>query len=370
MKILLQKIISTIIFSVSLCVLFATPSSAATLSASAAQQQVYAGDTFAVEWFLDTENQSINLIDAVLTYSSETLEVIELSTGVSSFTLWPNQPYVLRAGTISLTGGIPAGITGARVRVLRTVFRATAPGTATIATAAPSQVLLNDGIASARPLGVTPVVFEVLPGDSAPYSIYSTTHPLENVWYKNTHVEIDFTQIKGEEYSYSFSTNAELIPDAVPDKARTPIVYDNMPDGVYYFTLASRSGGGAWHEARVFRVQIDTQAPEFIDANIATDESLFEGKAFATFAAVDKTSGIEKYAIKSGWFGTYKTATTPFELRRPIVGDTTYIRAIDRAGNVQTTAINFPGYSRPLYAYVVILLILIIVALRIRRIHS
>lgn len=367
MKSFLQKIMNSGGIAIVFYALVATPSSAATLSANVAQQQVYVGDTFAVEWFLDTQKYSVNLIDAVLAYSSETLEVVELSTGNSAFVLWANYPAIVQPGILSFTGGIPAGITGARVPVLRTVFRATAAGTATIAIPTPSQVLLNDGGATAQTLAMTPVVFDVLPGESASYTIRSTTHPLENVWYKSNHVEIDFTQIKGEEYSYSFSTNAELIPDAVPDSAKTPIVYDGMPDGVYYFTLASRSAGGQWHEARVFRVQIDTTAPEFIDANVATDESLFNGKPFATFVAVDKTSGIVGYKIKSGWFGWYKSATTPFELRRPLVGDTTTIRVIDRAGNSETIAVDFPGYGRPWIGYIAILIVLVVAVMRIRR---
>ncbi len=370
MKILLQKISSTLTASIVFAILFAAPGNAATLSATTAQQQVYAGDTFAVEWFVDTQGRSINVIDAVLTYSAETLEVVELSTGVSAFGLWVQEPVVTRPGTIAFVGGVPAGIAGARVGVMRTVFRAKAPGTAAISLAAPSTFFYSDGTATAEALAMTPVVFDVLSSESAPYTIRSTTHPIETVWYQNRHVEIIFDVIEGEEYSYSFSTNAELIPDAVADSAAGRVVYDNVPDGVYYFTLASRAGGGQWHEARVFRVQIDTTAPEFIDASVAHDENMFDGKPFATFAATDKTSGIAGYAVKSGWFGMYKTATTPFELRRPLVGDTTSIKAMDMSGNVETTTVVFRGYGRPWIVSVAILVVLIISIFAVRRKQS
>ncbi len=369
MTIFLQKITLAFAASLFLCSSFSTELSAATLSVAVAQQQVYQDDTFAVEWFIDTEGASINLIDAVLTYSPETLEVVELSTGSSAFILWAQQPRVVRPGVIALTGGVPAGIMGGRVAVVTTVFRALTPGTGNITLTTPSQVLLNDGQGTPVALTMTPVLFDILSARSVPTTIRSTTHPLESVWYKNPRVEITFDQVKGEEYSYSFSTNAELIPDDVPDSTELPIVYENMPDGVYHFTLARRSGTRAWQEARVFRVQIDTTSPEFMDARMETDENMFEGKPFATFAAVDKTSGIERYAIKSGWFGTYKNAVAPFELRRPLLGDTTYIRAIDKAGNSETTTINFPGYIRPWVAYVAILGVLLVWIVVQRRRH-
>lgn len=370
MKIFIKNFFYTVAVGTVLSTVFVATVSAVTFSAAVAQQQVYEGDSFVVEWFVDTEQETFNVLDAVVSYSTETLAVVDLSTASSAVVLWVQEPRVSSVGSIAFTGGVPAGVIGSRVPLMRTVFRATSSGTAAITLSTPAQALLSDGYATVTPITMKPFIFEVLPKQSVSHSIRSATHPVEDMWYKNNQVEITFDARAGEDYSYSFSTNPELIPDAKPDTHGDTIVYDAMPDGVYYFTLASRAGEGTWQEARVFRVQIDTTAPEFIDAQVVYDTDIFSGAAFATFVAVDKTSGIDEYKIKSGWFGMYTTAVAPYKLKRPIIGDTTYIRAIDTAGNSETATVYLRGYISPWIAFVGILLVLIISSIVVRRQRS
>lgn len=60
---------------------------------------------------LDTEGSTINTIDGTLSMTGFGKDISDISTGGSSFSLWPNKPS-LSNSTISFTGGVPSGISG------------------------------------------------------------------------------------------------------------------------------------------------------------------------------------------------------------------------------------------------------------------
>src|SRR4051812_5031155 len=73
-----------------LCILMfgiSNRASAATIFSQAANQDVYAGQTFVLDWYLDTENKPINAVDLGLSFSTDTLEVVDASTGNSLINL-------------------------------------------------------------------------------------------------------------------------------------------------------------------------------------------------------------------------------------------------------------------------------------------
>ncbi len=331
---------------------------AATLRAISAQETIVAGDTFLIEWLLDTEGQMINVIDGAITYSPQTLDVVSVSTANSAATLWTATPHVTSPGVIGFTGGIPAGINSSQVALIRTTFRAKASGDAAVSVASGSKAYLSDGAGSPIALSATPVVFSIFSASKSGYTVSSPTHPDQHVWYKDHRVVITFSTKPGEEYSYSMSTNPELIPDQTADTAGAAVVYDDLPDGIYYFKLASRVGGGMWQETKVFQVQIDATAPTILSADSNRSPEIYGNAPFASFSASDKISGIKNYAIKIGWLDWYRTATSPEKLRRPLIGNT-YLKVTDNAGNATIVKLDFNSVLPTGLGYFAILIALV-----------
>ncbi len=338
---------------------------AATLTALSAQETVVKGDTVVVEWFLDTEGQMVNVIDASITYSPQTLEVVSLSTANSAATLWTMQPSITGPGVISFMAGIPAGVSGTRVPILRATVRAISVGDAAFSIQNNAQALLSDGVGTKVPLLSTPVVFAVQNASISRNSITSPTHPDQEKWHHDRRVVITFSTKPGEQYSYSMSTNPEVIPDQVADDAGAAVIYDALPDGVYYFKLASRVGAGVWQESGVFRVQLDDTAPTVLSNTVSTSADLYANAPFASFTATDKISGVISYKIKSGWFDWYRDASNPEKLRRPLVGDT-FLKVRDVAGNVTVVKIDFNSILPPWAGYFGILVVLVVLFFVIR----
>jgi len=333
---------------------------AANLSVSVAEQTVYAGETFSVDWFLNTEGKTINIVDAKLYYSPDILENTEVSIGSSALLLWVSEPKVIASGVITLTGGVPGGINGPHIPILRTVFKAKSSGNAVIMTINPTRVLLHNGFGTEVPLSMRPLAFSVLSKNNKLYSITSPTQPDENKWYRNNNVTINVGAKTGELYSYSFSSNAEITPSMAPAPIKDSIKYNNLSDGIYYFKLAIPVNG-TLEEAGVYRVQIDKTAPTFLSSVVDKNEEMFNDKSFINFFATDKTSGIANYKVKVGLFGFYHKATSPYPIDPPLFGNFVKVKAIDLAGNTQVVTTYYRGYISIFAQYCVIIGVIIII---------
>jgi hypothetical protein len=265
--------------------------------------------------------------------------------------LWIKNPIAdNQKGTIKLTGGITSGIKSAKVPIFHTVFRAKASGTAFINLDTSSQILLNDGRGSTAQLKFKNEAFNIYPKDFIPARISSRSHPDSNAWYTNRDVFINFEAKKGTQYSYSFSSNIELVPDNIALDVPAEIAYPGRPDGIYYFKLNSKKGTDNWQEAGIYRVQIDTTPPEEFIPEIGTDPSMFDARSFISFSTVDKTSGISHYKIKLGAFNTQNSVNSPYVLPKFMIGKTLEVTAFDNAGNQRTEKINYDkGFSLALF---------------------
>jgi hypothetical protein len=315
------------------------------LYSSAANQDVYEGQTFVIDWFLDTESKPVNMLDLKLNFSKDTLDIANASAGNSLISLWLKPPAADNAnGTIELTGGIPNGSISSRLPIFRMTVRGKSPGTAFINLDPGSTVLLNDGSGSSEALKFKNEAFNVYPRGFLPVQISSPTHPDPDAWYKNRDVAIMFHPKPGEDYSFSFSSNIEIVPDNQKQDVPAQITYKNMPDGIYYFKLDSKIGAADWKEAAVYRVQIDDGPPEPFSPAIGSDPTIFSGSKFVSFATVDKISGISYYKVKVGLFGKTIETQSPYKISKPIVGDTVLVEAVDQAGNRRDASIAFQGY--------------------------
>ncbi len=325
--------------------LFAQNASAATLYSQSAQQDVYDGQTFVVDWFLDTENRSINSIDLKLDFNPEVLEVTDVSTGNSLINLWIKAPRAdNQKGLIELIGGITNGLNDPKLPIFHSTFKAKKSASATIKLNPNSTLLLNDGLGTSELIKFKDVLFNVYPKDQMPGAILSPTHPDQNSWYSNRNVQIKFIPKADTDYSYVFTSNIDLIPDDLIMAEPDILNYENRPDGIYYFKLNSKVGPSTWQEAGVYRVQIDATPPSDFQPLIGRDPSIFDGSSFISFSTVDKTSGISHYKVKVGLFGKEIETQSPYKLKKPLIGDRVEVTAFDNAGNSTTEYVDWPGY--------------------------
>jgi hypothetical protein len=209
-----------------------------------------------------------------------------------------------------------------------------------------STVLLADGEGTSTKLLFSQLSFSIHPSDSRPAGISSPSHSVESNWYRDNKVVIKVNTKPEEVYSYSMSSNLEMIPDDTADNVGDELVFEDLPDGVYYFKLNSKLATSNWQEAGVFRVQIDSTPPEGFNPTIGSNGAVFDGDPFLSFAATDNVSGVVGYEIKIGQFGKWQKIDQSF-VRLPglVLGDIVEVRVVDAAGNEQVRSITVSEYG-------------------------
>src|SRR5258708_3323006 len=173
--------------------LFGQRASAAMLYSQSANQDVYEGQTFVVDWFVDTEGRPVNSFDLKLNFSSDVLEATDASRGNSLINLWIKSPTAdNQKGLIELTGGIANGANNNKIPVFHSVFRAKKTGIAFIKLNPTSIILLNDGRGTSEQLKFKDELFNVTPKELIPLAISSPRHPNQNFGKSNGNVKKKF----------------------------------------------------------------------------------------------------------------------------------------------------------------------------------
>lgn len=140
------------------------------------QSSVETGQSFIVSFLLDSENDSVNVLEASLSYNSNQLQVQELRSGDSIISLWLKRPEVTSAGTIKLSGAIPGGYNGSTGLIVSIVFKSLKVGQATIEINQAS-ALLNDGKGTAAEVNLIPLTLSITVA-STPSEVAVPTVPL------------------------------------------------------------------------------------------------------------------------------------------------------------------------------------------------
>jgi len=325
---------------------FAVPTNAGAvlLYTGSANQVVYLGESFMVEWYVDTQGHDINSLDLTLTYTKDKLEVVDTSIGNSDLDLWVKAPKDDKEnGQINLVGGISAGVSNKKLNIFRASFRPIDLGAAKLSLATSSDALIADGLGSSAGVTFREVNFTINPLETRPAKITSPSHPDQDTWYRNQNAQFLVEPKAGEQYSYSFSSNIDIIPDQNADEVSRAIVFNNLPDGIYYFKLSSKPEGPTqWIEAGVYRVQIDTTPPKEFTPAVAKDDAIFDGQPFVSFNTIDNTSGVEYYEVKTALGGWKKTEDPYYKLPGLVLGDTIEVKVVDAAGNerIETVTID------------------------------
>jgi hypothetical protein len=133
-------------------------------------------------------------------------------------------------------------------------------------------------------------------------------------------------------------------------------------------------GEGTPANVRLFlsetKIADDLVPPEPFTPVISTSPDIFEGRAFVSFVAQDKGTGIEKYEYAATWFfapgenGKWITAESPLVLSNSERFKRIHVRAIDGQGNFRVVSTAGP------YSYISLgigLIMMVCVALFITR---
>lgn len=127
-------------------VLLAEGAGAASLSFDIVPQIVQEGDVFVAGLKLESPAEKINVLDGAILFNKDILQVEDVSTGNSIFSLWTRTPvFSNQSGKIMFTGGVPGGFKSSAGNVLKVVFSAKKEGATTLGFSSDTYLFLNDG---------------------------------------------------------------------------------------------------------------------------------------------------------------------------------------------------------------------------------
>ncbi len=361
-------------------ILFGAPAvQAADVLLSPSTGSYASGQTFTATIQVDPAGDSVNAVEAQLSFDPSILSVVSLSKTGSVFSLWTTEPtFSNTAGTIDFGGGSPTPFSS-RSNVLIITFRAVTEGTATVEFASAS-ALAADGrgtdVLNAAVSGSYTITAATTPQPQEPVET-PTEQPDEptnepddatiafgeppraptvgsqnfidpDTWYAtNTalfawELPFDITAVAIE-----MASSASHVPAESGDRVFEPpveeiqLTHNDLRDGVQYLSVRFENQVG-WGAVTNRKIQVDTVAPEPFEISVQTGN---RSTAFPllTFKAKDVTSGIERYELVIA--GGEPVIVTPDEAELGyLLGeleDGTYtvtVTAIDRAGNKQTAS--------------------------------
>ncbi len=314
------------------------PAQAAALSFEPTNQEWSVGSTIVIHVHLDSAGEVINAIEGTITYSAERMQIVSVSHGGSSFTIWPEEPTVdSTRGLISFSAGIPNGSFIDTGEVLSIEVIPLDAGSASLTFAQnDTAVYLNDGFATKATLLLPTATYAFYDADPATLSITSPTHPDEQAWYQATTFIAHWRKQPGALYSVQVTANSAQALDDIPDDTKgTDIgeyVADNLADGVYYFMLKQKlSGETEWSQPIIHKLMIDATAPVAFAAVLQQTATEYDGQPFLVFNTSDATSGVDYYEVTEG-DRVQQLTQGPYQL---VYGGTvaSQVKAVDRAGN-------------------------------------
>lgn len=286
------------------------------------------GDTFTMGVVVGTGGEAINAGQATISYSSDNLEVVGVSSSGSVFSLWPKPPSAA-GGVISFTGGVPTPGYNGNGSAISVTFKAKAAGTG-YAKVSGGQLLLNDGAgtnilsgygsasytinssepapapapAPSEPEPTAPPEPEeepeeekiIIPTPKAPI-VSSETHPDQGTWYLNKEITLN---VKAQEhvigYSYELDRKKGTVPDEKPEGSDRKINMEYPGEGQWYFHIRAQSGTG-WSKTTHFQINIDTIAPLDFFVKLESESHSRNHTPTIFFKASDTGSGINRYIV-------------------------------------------------------------------------
>jgi hypothetical protein len=367
-------VILKIVFFLCLFAMFAAPAFAADLLVSPSTGSYSTGQTFTVNIQVDPSGDSVNAVEADLTFDKSVLSVVNVSKTGSVFSLWTTEPaFSNTAGTITFGGGSPTPFS-ARSTLLSVTFRTLGPGSGSVAFGTASALAADGrgtdvlegkiGGSFAVAAATTPTPTPTPEPEEEPQEddedsnaalafgdpprapeVGSVTFLDPEVWYNK--VDGVFTwelpfDVNGLAAEIATSSDNEPKTIIEPPVEEFVVNAENLVDGVQYLSVQFKNQVG-WGAITNRKIQIDTTPPEKfkIEVQGGTTPSSFP---LLVFEASDLTSGIDHYELiiadKEPVIVTPDEAKLGYLLKE--LEDGTYtikVTAFDKAGNqMESTA--------------------------------
>lgn len=290
--------------------------------------------TFMVDVLMDSGGQSINALEAYISYSEETLRIVSVEPGNSAIDLWVSKPRIdTQKHEIVLIGGIAGGAVLKDASLVTLVLQTIAAGEASLQLdTVRSGAYLSDGQGtriSLAELDVRAVVGTTTYQPSI--RITSPTHPEEFSWYARSTAILAWETDEQANWSYILSRDPKAVLDTTADVPIGQTEFSNLSDGVHYFLLRQHIGGSDWSPPVMRSIRVDTTPPAPFTISKQSDDPLYNGETVLVFQTTDATSGIARYVIEDDK-ETYEADRSPVILRNP-KSSMVRVTAYDYAGN-------------------------------------
>lgn len=369
-KQLALHIFGLLLFAGVLC--FPLMSQAASLAVAPGTGVYKTGATFTVTLFVNTTGVPVNAADGTLSFNPRELSVVSVSRAASIFNLWTTEPaFSNSAGTVSFSGGVPTGYTGASGNVLSVTFRALTSGAARVSLAGAS-VLAADGRGtnvltnmsggtytfSAVELQPAPeVIVEFVPPANTPAApvVTSVSHPDQNGWSKETTALLSWTVPSGVT---AVRTGLDQSPVAIPTKVYdSPIktlTLTDLIEGISYLHIQFKNADG-WGRVTHYKLAVDSQKPESFEISLSEGVDVSNPNPTFDLTIIDKTSPVTKFKVQVDGGEPYDitaSGTKPtLSLSNITPGyHTVVIEGFDAAGNslIATYSFTITSFEKPL----------------------
>ena len=317
---------------------FAQKTAAATLYFLPSAGEAVDEDSLVVEVRLDTEGETVNVLEGAVVYPAGNVEILDISDGGSLLSLWPQKP-IAKDGRIDFIGGAPGGYKGDG-KLFSIIFKpkeTSSLSKITLTWDAASKILLNDGLGTEAAKRFLAGNYEVFPIGKEAVKVVSADHPDQNSWYPSGILTLRW-EVKPEFlYSYVLSQDPLAEPDGEAEAIfKEGVEYAGLADGIYYFHLKTKSPTGSWSRKSTFRAMIDAAPPEITEAAVARDPGIFNGRYFLSFAVRDAVSGVVEVSVAEGdeeGGSVWREAVSPHLLKDQKRISEIKIKARDKAGN-------------------------------------
>lgn len=352
---------------------FTQLSFAASLSLSPGTGVYTSGSTFSVNVRVNTQNKPINAAEGTLKFNPNELTVVSVNRSSSIFNLWVAEPaFSNSAGTISFSGGSPAGYTGSGGTVMSVTFRAAGAGSPRVSFTDGS-VLANDGRGTnvltamnggtftiqAQSVSPAPEVITeyVAPANTpAAPKVTSNTHTDATAWHSKTNATLawslptDVTAVRT-----GLTSNPTSIPTKVYEDPIRTITLNDLDEGVSYFHIQFQNADG-WGRATHYRLAVDSQKPTSVEISQSADSNLANPVQELTIVAEDDTSAVNRFLVKID-------NQEPIELTRETASGTltlpslepgyhsVIVEAFDEAGNsvIASYSLTILSFDKPIF---------------------
>ncbi len=375
MTICKSKLILKLFIGISLLILvlsfFALPAKAASKSARLyflpASGTYEVGQNVSVRVSVDTEGQTINAVEDVITFANDTLKVTSFSKASTILNLWIRGPsYNNSTGEITFAGGILNSEFNGLGRIFIINFKTIAVGHAWVRFSPSAQVLANDGLGTNIFSSTGRAEFTVQKRSSpvpVPYTepadapleleISSLTHPEQDKWYNKKDAVFTWRWQRGiTDYSYFIDKKEKGIPNNIGDGLNTSISYRDIKDGVWYFNIKAKTSEG-WGKVFRQKIQVDAAPPDNFRITSKEEFPTINASPTFYFKAEDDTSGIDYFNVKVDNGEWVSTDRTEYQLSAQVQGKHQLsVRVYDKAGNFADGFYSFETY--PLSAPTVI----------------